>query len=397
MRTMHTYKIALLVVVAIGILAAATPSSADRVFVRGGTDIRVWVDEAWDVYPSYDDVVISVQAARDCYATVFVVDTDGFVHVVHPFSPYDDAWIFGGETYSYSGYELGLDGLGGRGIAHVFAIGSPYPFDYSPYGESIFVGRFGFRIFGDPFIASREIYLSLLPGSLRLDFVSVSMTRFYIREWVRYPHYLCRGHHSVYVRVGDYCSHCSHVYDGYRVHVADPYPVIHPRVKFKRQASHYAEVKRSTRKFKEQRSTVRSNPRRVSGREATERVKTVRTKVKTNGRVVSRSRVADRREAVAGWTKRSTSSKPRMSKSARPTVPKSTKSTVQSSRKTVRTKSKVTRSTARKGATHKVVSRSSSGNTAPKAKKAQTRSSSTRKSSGVKKVSRGAKQTKRAR
>jgi hypothetical protein len=383
MRTMHTYKTILMILVALGVVATASPSSADRVFVRGETDIRVWVGDSWDVYPSYDDVVISVRAARDCYPTLFVVDTDGYVHVVYPFSPWDEAFIRGGRTYCYSGYDLGLADFGGRGIAHVFAVGSPYPFDYSPYGEAIFVGRFGYRIFGDPFIASRQIYLSLLPGSIRVDFVSVSMTRFYIREWVRYPHYLCRGHHSVYVRVGDYCRHCAHVYDGYRVHVADPYPVIHPRAKFKRQASQYAEVKRSTRKFKAppQRTATRTQTRNVTRRETTVRTKSTtparRAGVKTKSRVVSTKRTTQRREAVAGWNKRATPSK------------KSAVST--NSKKSVRTKSLVSRSASRKSATNKVVTRSSSSRNT----KAATRPGG----KSAKKVTskRGAKQTKRTR
>jgi hypothetical protein len=211
--------------------------------------------------------------------------------VVRPLSPWDDAWIRGGRTYRYAGYDLGLAGLRGRGVAHVFAISSPYPFDYTPYGEAIFVGRFGFRIYGDPYVASREIYLSLLPRACRVDYVSVSVARFHIREWARYPGYLCRGHGGVHVhvRVGDYCRHCSHLYDGYRVHVADPYPVIHPRAKFQRRATQYAELKRSTVKYKDRGRSVRSQ---------------------------SASREASRRESVAGWSRTS-------AKQQRPTVKQS--------------------------------------------------------------------------
>lgn len=259
MRTTHPHKRLLMVMAVLGVIGAAfatTASATSRVVVTGSADIRVWVDDTWDVYPSYDDVVISVNASRDCYATVFVVDTDGFVHIVRPLSPWQDAWIRGGRTYRFRGAQLGLAGLGGRGIAYVFAVSSPTPFDYSPYGETIFAGRFGLRIYGDPFIACRDIYLSLLPTSCRFDYVGVSYARFYIREWVRYPGYLCRGHGGVHVHVGDYCRHCAHIYDGYRVHAADPYPVINPRSQYKRKANEYAELERNTVKYK----SVRREP-----------------------------------------------------------------------------------------------------------------------------------------
>lgn len=281
MRTIGSHRKLTILLVALGVVSAAlaTNASASRVVVTGSADIHVWVDDTWDVYPSYDDVVISLRAVRDCYATVFVVDTDGYVHVVRPLSPWDDAWIRGGRTYRYTGYDLGLESLRGRGVAHVFAIASPYAFDFSCYGAEIFVGGFGFRIYGDPYLASREIYLSLLPRTCHLEYVSVSVARFYIREWVRYPHYLCRGHGGVHVRFGDYCHHCAHLYDGYRVHVADPYPVIHPRAKFKRTASQYAEIKRSTVKYKSRSTSL--------------------------DRARAASRKSTRRESVAGYSKTS--------------------------------------------------------------------------------------------
>jgi hypothetical protein len=224
----------MLVALAVAMVPALpVPANASRVVVTGSADIRVWVEEANDVFGSYDDVVVTFAAARDCYATLFVVDTDGFVHVVYPFSPRDRAWIRGGRHYRYTARELGLDRLYGRGIAYVFAVGSPRPFEFGPWGDGVFVGRYGFRVYGDPYIASRTFYLSLLPGRLDYGFVAVSSARFYIGGWVRYPAYLCRGHHGVRVRVGDYCRECAHIYDGYRHHVSAPHEVLDPRVKFK--------------------------------------------------------------------------------------------------------------------------------------------------------------------
>jgi hypothetical protein len=194
------------------------------VVVTGSADIKVWVDRPGLVYQSYDDVVITVHAARDCYLAVFVIDTYGFVHVVHPFSPFESAWVRGGDRYRFRGRDLGLSVLGGRGVAHVFAIGSRYPLDFEPYGRSIFVGGFGYRVYGDPYLACRELYVSVIPRAHWREFAGFGFARFYVREWARYPMYLCHGYHDdpVYVRVRGRCAACRRAHDDYRTHVNNP-------------------------------------------------------------------------------------------------------------------------------------------------------------------------------
>ncbi len=297
------------VLAAVAPVAMADPPAGGRVTVTGPADIHVWFDQPHPqgVYASYDDVVISVQATRGCYATVFVVDTYGFVHVVHPFSPDDDAWIYGGRTYRFSGRELGLDGFGGRGIAHVFAIGSPYPFDYSPYGESIFVGRYGYRIQGDPYVGCRQLYVSLLPSTCQWDQVGVGFARFYVREWARYPVYLCHEYHGrgAHVRTVR-CQRCDSAYDTYRVHVNDP------RVVLRKRAPRYKDTYRDSytnttieraagakqyRMVRDNKNTKRATrAERVS-------VTTTTGRTKSHARIVSAGRTVDRTVATAGRTK----------------------------------------------------------------------------------------------
>jgi hypothetical protein len=194
------------------------------VVVTGSADIKVWVDRPGSVYRSYDDVVITVHAARDCYLAVFLIDTYGFVHVVHPFSPYESAWVRGGLRYRFHGRDLGMSVLGGRGIAHVFAVGSPYPFDFDPYGPAIFIGGFGYRVYGDPYLACHELYVSVVPRAYWREVAGFGFARFYVREWARYPMYLCHGYHDepVYVRVGGRCAPCRRAHDVYRAHVNNP-------------------------------------------------------------------------------------------------------------------------------------------------------------------------------
>lgn len=40
------------------------------------TDIRVWMEDDYDIYPSGNNLVFYIRAVRDCFATVYVVDTD---------------------------------------------------------------------------------------------------------------------------------------------------------------------------------------------------------------------------------------------------------------------------------------------------------------------------------
>ncbi len=215
-----------------GTVSSATAHGRD-VVVSGQAGVRVWVDGG-DVFRDYDDVSIYVRTDRDCYATLLLVDTEGYVHVLYPSSPYERAWFRGGRTYRYDAWDLGLDRLHGAGIAHVFAVSSPEPFDYSYYGASVFVGGFGFRVYGDPYIACRDFYVSLLPASCHWDYVGVGSARFYVRRWVRYPSYLCFGGPELHVRIGDSCRNCSSVYVSYRANVASPYEVMRPAPRFKR-------------------------------------------------------------------------------------------------------------------------------------------------------------------
>jgi hypothetical protein len=217
-------RLLILAIVATAMVSGAAVPAANAGVATGQTNIEVWVENAGNVFPSYDDVMISVRAARGCFATIAVIDTDGYLHVVHPFSAEDNAWLNRGVTYRFSGRDLGLGVLRGRGIAHVFAVGSPYPFDYASFGEAVFTGGFGYRVYGDPYLAGTEFSMRLLPGVYDRNYVGMSFARFYVREWRRYPVYLCHGFHSgaVHVRTGDYCRRCSTVYDQYRVHVNDP-------------------------------------------------------------------------------------------------------------------------------------------------------------------------------
>jgi len=270
--------------------------------------VRVWVDGG-DMFPDYNHVTLWLRADRDCYSSLFLVDTAGFIHVLNA----SDGWLYGGRTYGYRASDLGLDRLDGRGIAYVFAVGSPVPFDYSSYGNGVCVDSFGYRVIGDPFVACREFYMSLLPASCQWDNVGVSFTRFYVREWVRYPSYLCAGG-PFHVRVGDNCRDCADVYATYRCNAAAPYDAMRPSVRFK---ADYAGVHHVVR-YDEQRSRAAYAPvapgRSHNAAPVTAR-ETRRFKTYDSPRVVSTSREIARAPQVQ--PERRTYAPPVASKDAR--------------------------------------------------------------------------------
>ena len=275
------------------VVSMPTSSEATRYVahatVTGPVAVRVWVDGG-DVFPDYNHVALRVRPDRDCYTSLFLVDTAGFIHVLNVGGPYNDGWLRGGREYAYRACDIGIDRLDGRGIAYVFAVGSPVPFDYSYYGASVYVGGFGFRVVGDPFVGCREFYMSLLPAGCRWDYVGVSYTRFYVREWVRYPSYLCAGGPGVHVHVGDACRTCAPAYASYRCNVAAPYEVIRPTVRYKDQSRHTTEMRHVVRSTSEsgRHAPVMKSVTRSTSTSVTRDTRTIKTR--DNARVVSTSR-----------------------------------------------------------------------------------------------------------
>lgn len=250
MRSTATDRILLTTIAAALLLAAGTVGTShaglrvEASYSSQPVDVRVWLDRGYDdyygdadieeigsyydVYPSANDVVLYIRAARSCYTTVYVIDTEGFIHVIHPLSPYDDAYLLGGRVYRLWLRDYGFHrACFGRGVAFAFAVSSPVPFAYASYGLGVFGPHIGFQIYGDPFIAARLFYQSILPPAYHRGFVSVSYARFYVREYVRYPSYLCLGWCDPH-GARTYCAGGCGAHRQYRVHAKDPYRFLRP-------------------------------------------------------------------------------------------------------------------------------------------------------------------------
>ncbi len=218
-------------------------------------DIRVWMEAdevysedayGYDVYPTVENAVLNVRASRNCYAAVYVVDTAGYIHVVYPMSPYDNTYLRGGRVYRFYLADFDLAGTFDRGIAYAFAVSSPVRFTYRHYGWGVFAGNFGWQIYGDPYLAARTFYLGLVPPSCDYRVIGVSHARFYIREYVRYPSYLCAGWHD-YHGTRRYCRSGCESYRQYSVHAKDPYRALRPAHKGGSNADSYTDVVRTDR------------------------------------------------------------------------------------------------------------------------------------------------------
>jgi len=227
-------------------LAMTAPAHAGTrvsfAYTNGPADVRVWLDHIdtvydqgdYDVYPSVDEVVLYVRASRSTYAAVYVVDTEGFIHVVHPCGPGESSFLRGGRVYGFRLSELGFHGYHfDRGVAYAYAVTSPVPFTYASYDIAVFGPRWGFRIQGDPYVAARHFYLSLVPTWCDRGLVGISYARFYVREYVRYPAYLCTGWHENH-GVRTYCRGDCSVFRSFRTHAGDPYRVLRPQYRLAR-------------------------------------------------------------------------------------------------------------------------------------------------------------------
>lgn len=60
--------------------------------VSGYAGVNVWV-EGGDVFNDYGDVTMWLRAERDCYTSLWLVDTAGFIHVLNPRAACDDGWV----------------------------------------------------------------------------------------------------------------------------------------------------------------------------------------------------------------------------------------------------------------------------------------------------------------
>ncbi|MCX5800244.1 MAG: DUF4384 domain-containing protein [Candidatus Eisenbacteria bacterium] len=198
--------------------------------------IDVWTDRGeGGVYYAGERIRVFFRASRDCYVTIYNVDTQGYVHLLYPAGSFDEHFAAAGVTYRVpsrrSPYDLVIDGP--TGIEYVEAVASVEPFRARPpwyldpeYGEwqdspwslygsdyedhaedyDYYVERGIVR--GDPFLAIQSINRQMIPADYPSSYYATTYTSFYVDRRVQYPRYLCYDCHQGHSGFDPYRAGC---------------------------------------------------------------------------------------------------------------------------------------------------------------------------------------------
>jgi hypothetical protein len=198
--------------------------------------IDVWTDQGEGaVYYPGERIRAYFRASRDCYVTIYNVDTQGYVHLLYPAGSLDEHFIMGGVTYRVPSRRAPYDLVvgGPSGIEYVEAVASVEPFharlpwyldpqygeweenpwalygsDYEDYAEDYdyYVERGIVR--GDPFLAIQSINRRIIPADYPSSYYATAYTSFYVDRRVNYPRYLCYDCHWDYPGFNPYDAGC---------------------------------------------------------------------------------------------------------------------------------------------------------------------------------------------
>jgi len=126
---------AAVVLLAIGASVNAQPDEGDydydQVKIDRYLDVEVWSDHSDGEYYAGDDVVIYFRASRDCFASLYSIDTRGRVNLLFPTDPGEDNFIYGGVTYRLPAEDApyDLEVTGPEGFENIQIIASRERFD----------------------------------------------------------------------------------------------------------------------------------------------------------------------------------------------------------------------------------------------------------------------------
>jgi hypothetical protein len=175
--------------------AGAVTYGQDTNYGSGGVMIRMNVPMG-TVLNAGEELAFKVQTLEDAFVIIFNIDTDGYVHLLHPEQGLSMAAAR--RTYDVpEGRNSSLIVSGETGIEFVFALAVPerdwVDEDELDYLFALDDGRdqTPYRIDGDPFLAANIIAAELVRGISRRQGVFLDFTYFYINERVAYPCYLC--------------------------------------------------------------------------------------------------------------------------------------------------------------------------------------------------------------
>lgn len=196
---------------------APTAAGAQEGAVEDVREARIWLDRGDEpVVQRGDRVRIYYRTSHDSYVSVFHIDTDGFVRLVHPSAPEEDHYVAGGRDYRLlfprSPYWVVDED---PGMGYYFLVASPEPFDFSDFeyartARGWDLSRVGRAVYADPYLAMDDYVAALLPDweyiPYTLDFISYNVGG--THEYPRFMCYDCHGFRS-YAQWNPYDYACS--------------------------------------------------------------------------------------------------------------------------------------------------------------------------------------------
>ena len=158
--------------------------------------ISVWADRE-QPYRRGEDVRVFFQAEEPGYVTILRVDTDGRIRTLYPREPWRQTEVRGKRTLEIADSRRRPSFVveDGPGIGYLFAVISPYPFEYADitrgdYWDFRVVGNG--RIRGDPYVALTDLARRISSrGSYRYD-----IAPYYVERRYQYPRFACYDCHS---------------------------------------------------------------------------------------------------------------------------------------------------------------------------------------------------------
>ncbi len=127
----------------LAVLIAAQAFAQDRIapIHKKDLDVRVWTNKAeGKSYGQGEHIIVYFQANRDCYVTIYNLDTRGNVNLLFPMDHNDPIYVEGGKVYTipdyYDEYELVVEGP--PGTEYIQAVASLDWYEVPPWPSRFF-------------------------------------------------------------------------------------------------------------------------------------------------------------------------------------------------------------------------------------------------------------------
>ncbi|MBP7460611.1 MAG: DUF4384 domain-containing protein [Candidatus Delongbacteria bacterium] len=158
-------------------------------------DVEVWLDKGnGAVYRQNESVAVYFKTNKDCFVTVYGIDTEGYLHLLYPLSKARNNFVRGGKTYSipddwdYPDLKAG----GPEGIVYIQALATTenqnipdWPV-YSRYFQDS-----QYRVLEDPYEAFQRLGNEISMIEPDPEFFDSKGVYYYVHEKVPYPRYMC--------------------------------------------------------------------------------------------------------------------------------------------------------------------------------------------------------------